>query len=110
MVKMSQNLQKYLPVFECINKIKRFDERRVVLSILAKDKNFIKALEEIAVNTVEGNIKLAKHEKVRLRKHKELLVLLSEKKGKALLSQSGGGFLPILIPLVIDLVASLING
>lgn len=107
---MSLNLQKYLPVFECVSKIKRREDRKVVLSILAKEPNFIKALEEIAVNTVEGNIKLAKSQKTSLKKHKELLVQLSEKRGKKLLSQSGGGFLPILIPLVADLIGSLING
>jgi hypothetical protein len=107
---MSQNLQKYLPLFEHISQIKKHCDRRTVLSIFAKDNNFLRALEEIAVNTVEGNINLTQPQKRSLRPHKQILVSLSENRGKKEIVQSGGGFLSILIPLVIDLIGNAING
>jgi hypothetical protein len=107
---MSQNLQKYLPLFDHISQIKVRCDRRIVFAIFAKDPNFIKALQEIALNVVEGNISLNESQKKKLAHHKNVLIDLARKKGKRTVVQSGGGFLPLLLPLVSEVLASLING
>lgn len=107
---MSQNLQHYLPLFEHINSIKRPEDRRMVVAIFSKNHNFIKALEEVADNAVEGDIEFTAEQKRKLKRHKQVILALADKRGKALVSQTGGGFLSVLLPIVTSILSPLING
>lgn len=99
-----------MPILQAIAKIKAKSDRDLVIEIFAKDKNFVKAIKEIAVNTVNKNIKLTNQVKLRLKKHKEAIVKLARRGGKQSLVQSGGGFLPLLIPIVTTVLSSMLNG
>ena len=100
----------YLPVLTEISKIKLKTDRSTVLRIFAKDKEFVKAIKEIAYNTVNGNIELTHPQKVKLRRYKQTLLKLSGKGGKSEVVQSGGGFLSLLIPIVSTVLGSMLNG
>ena len=65
---MSENLKLYLPVLEACGRIKSTKYRTQVLRIFAKHKMFVKAIEEIALNTVNMNIKLPENIKIKLKK------------------------------------------
>jgi hypothetical protein len=107
---MSANLRNLIKTLEMVASIKDIRKRNQVLKLLSNKPELYKALREIAHNTVNKNIKLEPHHKTKLRKYKQTFIDLSVKskgirKKKALVEQSGG-FLPILIPLVL----SLLNG
>ena len=107
---MSDHLIKYLPLLNVISKIRSKADRSTVLRIFAKDKEFVKAIKEIACNTVNGNIELTQPQKVKLRKYKQSLLKLAGKSGKTEVVQSGGGFLSLLIPIVSTVLGSMLNG
>lgn len=107
---MSENLKSYLPILKVISEIKSKKDRVVVLNIFSKKPSFVKAIKEIAVNTVNKNIQLDIKQKKSLRKHKEALVKLSNRGGKQVVLQNGGGFLPILLPIVSTILTSMLNG
>ena len=107
---MSDHLMRYLPVLTEISKIKLKEDRQQVLRIFAKDKDFVKAIKEIAYNTVNGNIVLSDAEKLSLRRHKNTLIKLSSKGGKKDIIQSGTGFLSLLLPIVSTVLGSMLNG
>lgn len=107
---MSENLKSFLPVLQAIAKIKLNSDRLEVIKIFSKDKKFVKAIKEIAANTVNKNIPLTAKDKVSLRRHKQVILDLASKGGKKTLVQSGGGFLPLLIPIVSTVLGSMLNG
>lgn len=107
---MSENLRKFFPILELISQIKKKSDRDQVIQIFCRDKNFVKAIKEIATNTVEGNIPLSNIDKLKLRKQKSVLIALSNKGGKRVIHQQGAGFLPLLIPIVSTILSSIING
>lgn len=107
---MSSNLQSFFPILEAISHIRLKADRDLVIRIFCKNKKFIKAMKEIAKNTVEGNIPLSAKDKQRLKKQKKVLIALAGKGGKRTLRQTGAGFLPILIPIVSSILGSIING
>jgi hypothetical protein len=90
--------------------VKSKDDRGVVIRIFSKDKDFVKAIKEIASNTVNKNIPLTVSDKIKLKKYKSVLLDLSYKGGKKSLVQSGGGFLPLLVPIVTTVLSSMLNG
>jgi hypothetical protein len=105
---MSTNLISVIRVLEMVSSIKDIKQREKVLRKLSAKKSFYDALREIAHNTVHSNIQLEAHHKTQLKKHRRTLIELAVKskgirKKKALVVQSGG-FLPILIPLVLALL------
>lgn len=87
--------------------------RKVLLK--ASDPEVIKTLCEIALNTLNGNNKISKQCKLKLKKYKRVLrslicpkLKLSSKR-KILIKQKGG-FLPVLIGTVLSgLIGQLIN-
>ena len=81
-----------------------------MIEIFSKNKKFVKAIKEIASNTVNKNIPLSVSDKIRLKKYKQVIVDLSERGGKQCLIQSGGGFLPLLVPIVTTVLSSMLNG
>lgn len=87
-------------------------KQKMLKSIVANsDKEFINCICECVLNCLNGNVKLNDEEKRKLKKHKNTLrELLDKKKSikrkKLLLTQHGGGFLPFLIPTIIQALSS----
>lgn len=112
---MSSNLRQHLPKLQVVASIKSTKVRKVVLEEFSKDKAFCSAIREIFKNLKNRNIKLNDHQRRKLRQHKTVIVgVLEKRKGdkrrKKLIVQTGNGFLlPILIPLVAEVVGQLIQ-
>lgn len=78
------------------------------------DKNLIKAITEIIVNTLHGNNKLSPKAKNSLNKYKKQLRSFAAtsnlKAKKKILIQKGGAFLPIIIGTILSgVISDLIN-
>jgi len=112
---MSSNLRQHLPKLQVVAGIKSIKVRKLVLDEFSKDKEFCSAIREIFKNLKKRNIKLNDHQKRKLRRHKAVIVgVLEKRKGakrcRKLTVQTGDGFLlPILIPLVAEVVGQLIQ-
>jgi len=77
------------------------------------DDRIFKALKEMANNVLAGNVPMTPEQKKQLSRYKkELRSLATQTKRKnrirRIIQQSGRGFLPALIPLVITAISSLI--
>src|SRR5882757_2590978 len=100
-------------IINCIEKLKfiasvKDEKLRKKLLVTLSDNCLYNALNEIAINTVKGNVKLSKKETKKLKKFKFQIKKLScktndSRKKKKLIIQSGG-FLPILIPAVASII------
>ena len=112
---MSSNLRQHLPKLQVVASIKSIKVRKLVLEEFSKDKEFCSAIREIFKNLKKRNIKLNDHQRRKLRRHKTVIFgVLEKRKGakrrKKLIVQTGNGFLlPILIPLVAEVVGQLIQ-
>ena len=87
--------------------------RKTLLRELSHDHRISEALRLLAQNTINMRIPLEKQHKIGLIKHREIIKQLAHGRGskarrKQLVEQSGG-FLSILLPVVLELVSSLIN-
>src|SRR5215469_3099291 len=86
--------------------------RRALLESASDD--LIKAIVECAINTLNGNLKLTKNEKTRLKKFKNRLRALvspkiSFKSKRKLLVQKGGFIVPLLTSILSGVIGALIN-
>lgn len=76
--------------------------------------NFVNLISECCYNVLKGNVHLNKNQKCKLRKHKDILRRLSNKKTslftKRKLIIQKGGFLNVLIPAAVSAIAGIING
>ena len=110
---MSDNLKQTIHVLKLISEVRRVKTRNALLKDFSQNPQLRKALKEIARNVVNRNIPLNATDKKRLVRFKKVIFDLSsvksKKKEKDLICQSGG-FLPILIPIVTSLLASILNG
>jgi hypothetical protein len=109
---MSQNIKNCFDKLRFIASIKDPSLRKKILSSMHNDCLYL-ALNEIALNTVKGNLKLKSQQKKKLYKHRNLIKKLSTKtnnrvKRRKLVTQSGG-FLPILIPALASILTTLIT-
>lgn len=82
--------------------------------IHTSDKELITCICECILNCVNGNVKLSERDLGKIKRYKSILrELLSKRKPmknkKKLLIQHGNGFLPILIPTIIQALASFLN-
>ena len=108
---MSVHLKKHFRDLEFISKIKCPKTKKALMQYIAKDPKIYKALREIALNIIEGNVTIDKKAKNRLSKHKKTIYgickrsKVSAKQRKKLVVQSGGWLwiLP-LVTSVIDLI------
>jgi hypothetical protein len=89
-------------------------ERSALLAGVEDD--IIKVLTEMVHNTLRGNVPLTRAQWQRLHKYKQMLrtlsnrsVSLREKRSLLVKPQRGGGFLPILLPLVASAVGGVVN-
>jgi hypothetical protein len=111
---VSNSLRSTYPFFKLLNKFES-EDREKLLGKLKGDKTAYNALHEIAFNTLKGNYKLNKNQKKRLKPYDSVMKNLCcsknrklNKKRQELIKQSGG-FLPILIPAIATVLASIIN-
>ena len=108
---MSVHLKKHFRDLEFVSKIKCQKTKKALMQYIAKNPEIYKALREIALNIIEGNISIDKKSKNRLLKHKKTIYgickksKVSAKQRKKLVVQSGGWLwiLP-LVTSVIDLI------
>lgn len=86
-------------------------QRRALLQ--AADNKLLKAICECVLNVLRGTVKLNPSQKGKLRRHKETLRQLADKrvplnKKKNVLVQKGDGFLGLLLAPVLQQLASLL--
>ena len=97
---MSSTLRKYLNVLKFISSIKEKKLREGVLKQYANFDDFYKALNEIAMNTVNRNVQLTAFHKKKLKPYKKHIINLTKnnksKRGRKKLVIQSGGFLQIL--------------
>ena len=108
---MSKNLKNCYEKLKFIASVKDHALRRKLLNSLS-DECLYKALNEIAVNVVNGKVTFNSATQRKLKKFKEKIKRLSVKTNnkktmKSLVRQSGG-FLPILIPAIASVVSTLL--
>lgn len=88
--------------------------KKVLKDLLSKcGKNGIKAICEVCMNTLKGNVPLTPTQKQTLHQHKNTLRALSRKKTplykkRKLLIQKGG-FLGVLIPAALSVLTTLLT-
>ncbi len=100
---MSDNLKKVIQTLYMVAKVRGKKKREALLRGMSKDPSIYLALQEIAYNTLNKNIKLTLSHHKRLRGYKRLLEELANgikaKYKKRAVVQSGG-FLPVLIQTI----------
>ena len=82
--------------------------------LASADDELVQAIVECALNTLNGNHKLTKEEKSKLKKHKSRLQALinpkiSFKSKRKLLVQKGGFIVPLLASVLSGVIGSLIS-
>jgi hypothetical protein len=86
--------------------------RRAILKCC--NPELIKAVCEVALNVLKGVVPVSEQQKKKLKRYKRVLRALTDKKvsitkKREFLNQTGGNFLPFLIPPVLSVLASLIS-
>ena len=82
---------------------------------LLESSQLIRIICECCLNVLKGNVKLSKRDKERLKKHRNLLRQLAEKKrvslkSKQVLIQKGGAaFLPLLLGPILSAITGLLT-
>jgi hypothetical protein len=92
------------PLIEAVAKIKKKEVQRVVLRHLSKNRRFVSCLQEIAKNTIAGNLPLTKFHKKRLNKHSTVVRGLVKKRKV----QQSGGFIGAVLPLLASIVGDIL--
>ena len=93
----------------------KLDKRYKKAIINSADKSLIRAICELSLNLLSGNIELDKHSFEELKKYKKVLrKLVSKQKSKSLSTKKrliiqNGGFLQFLIPAVIGGISTIIG-
>lgn len=104
-----ERIENYLPILHQMS-VSSVKER---LKILEKAPPcVIKLLCEGGLNILKGNIKLKTHQYKKLKPHKRLLLTISKpsislKQRRTVLGQKKGGVLPVVIPILLSVLASL---
>ena len=86
--------------------------RRAILQCCHND--LIKAICEVTLNVLKGVVPVNEKQKRKLRRHKTVLRALADKKisikrKREYLNQTGGNFLPFLLPPVLSVLASFLS-
>lgn len=111
---MSENLKRHFPRLLVIASLKSLRIRKMVLKEFCKDDSFVKAIREIVRNALKKNIPFTTAQKRKLVRYKDTIIALSKKRKnnkrtQQLVCQTGTGvFLPIVIPLVASLLQGLL--
>ena len=103
---MSENLLYTLNTFEILCSIKNKKLRNAAIFHLLHCPLLKKSLREIAFNITKKNVPFTTTQNRKLRKFQRLIYILSKKvwpKGLKPLVPQVGGFLPIVVPLLLEL-------
>src|SRR5690348_16790974 len=86
--------------------------RDFLLLTFSKDKNFMKAIRSLCKNTLKGNLKLNAKDKDKLEAYLKEIKYFAVKRNatRPKLSQTGSGFLSVLVPIAAALLGPLIDG
>lgn len=103
---MSHYVLKQLPLLQLLIEVNSKTRKNILKSA---DFNLITAIVECIHNTLEGNLNITKEKLLKLKKHKKVLRKIKSCDNewlnkKKIIVQSGGSFLPILLPPVISFV------
>ena len=109
--KVSNRLQSQLHVLHVLKDAKPQVSRTLLESA---DDELIKAIVECSINTLNGNHKVTKDEKSKLKKFKNgmralIYPKISYKSKRQLLVQNGGFIIPLLASVLSGVIGSLIN-
>jgi hypothetical protein len=108
---MSQRINAHADFLKMLTKAAP-PERRNILKNADDEK--IKCICEVALNTLKQRVALTEDQYRALRKHKQTLRFLSDRrvslpKKKKKVSQAGGFLLPLLIPVLTTILASVLQ-
>jgi hypothetical protein len=107
---MSRNLKECIKELELVGSFKDGRMRKALLTRLAKKKCIYLALQEIAQNIINKNVRLSKNNYKALSKHRKLIRSLAAGKGKKHLKQrmirQSGGFITAALPLILPLLGA----
>ena len=97
---MSGRVKRHVLCLQMLNRTKNTKLRKAILEYAEAD--LISALCECAHNILRGTVRLTPREKVRLRKYKDKLRLIANRRlsisrRRREIQQHGGGFLPALL-------------
>jgi len=109
---MSANLKQHWKLLESIARNKHCGSRKTQLKHAAEDESFHKCMREICHNVVKRKVPLALKDVKRLYKYKKPINEIAKKKTRQRrkhIIQGGAGFLPILIPIISSLLASVLS-
>src|SRR5678815_4070833 len=95
---MSALVAKYLPLIIKFKKLKTAEKRKLI----SEDEKFIQCVCEVCLNLIKGNVPLNRPQKVKLRRHRNIIKKLAHnvknlRNKKNLLQKGGGVFLLSLI-------------
>jgi predicted nucleic acid-binding OB-fold protein len=110
---MSKLLKNNIPQLQFIAGIKNKKLREKILKEKSSDEKLFSSLKEIVENTLRKKLPIKPRTKKLLQRHKNkfkkfIKPTISKRSRKTLLSQSGG-YLPILIPLVVSFLSSILS-
>ena len=108
---MSSRMQRNADFLRVLSKCN--NKQRIGI-LQSSDSDLIKCICEISLNLLRGVIPVSTSHKKKLKRHKNLLKLLidkkeSIKKKRQHLTQRGGGFLSLLIPPALSILGNLIS-
>lgn len=111
MHQISENLKNNLNLLKIIYGTKNNRLQKQLLKDFSKNKTFYKSLQEIALNLGYNNIHVNKSQKTKLSKYKKLVACLckyqNNKKKKQKLIVQSGGFLNLVIPILLSSLGTL---
>jgi 3-dehydroquinate synthetase len=104
-------IKKYCKILHILCQ-KRVDKK--IQCSLLQSPEVIKALSEVAYNILRGNINISGEQKKKLLKYKHILRKLARKQyscqqKRKIIQRGGGAFLPLLLPVIGSLLASIIK-
>lgn len=101
-----------MQLLSVIAKIKNNKTRKIVLKDIGKDEKIYSALKEMALNTLNKNIKLNRNQRNKLSRVTPLLRKFKKNNSKnqkhKLIIQSGG-ILPIIVPAALSLLSTILS-
>src|SRR5678816_4896369 len=102
---MSTLVADYLPLMRKFKTLILSEKRKLV----CEDEKFIQCIAEVCLNLIKGNVPLKRAQKVKLRRHRNIIKKLAAnvrklKNKKKLLQKGGGVFLPLLFSVIAPLI------
>lgn len=110
----SKTLIRTLPKLMLLTQSKNSGVRRALLSDMSKQPKFFKVIKEMVDILQSRQLNITNYKLAKLKKHKKTIKgygknKLNDNQKKRLVQQSGG-FLPIILPALVTLLTSMLNG